>query len=318
MRNVTYAYLGPEESAGRYGKKGTASDVTLWNAKSGDAYLNLVTPTRYPDKLTSLLTALDLADAVVLHPARVDRVLGETVVGAGLFGRTRGFLRAGPEAPIESVQPLLARTALKDLEPNAEPEGAFRERLLALATTATGGPTIVPVDHAFPVKGVGTVVLALVRSGEVRVHQNLQAFPGTKTMEVRSIQVHDVDQPQATTGSRVGLAIKGVEAGDLPRGTVLAPPDALRVIPTGETVPLTLRASSFNKWTPRPGAVVHLFHALQDIPLRIESVAAPSADAVELAARLEAGLARVPGAPAVLVDLDNKVQRFIGRVDWPG
>jgi selenocysteine-specific translation elongation factor len=313
MRGVTYAVAGSDELAGRLAKKGTATDVTLYNAKKGDAHLNLVTPSRYPDKLQSLLVALDLADEVILAPQQADRWLGETIVACELFGKTRGFARPGPQLPPDQLRQLLARTQLKEVEVTEEPEAVFRERVYERATSTPEGSLVVPVDHSFPVKGVGTVVLALVRQGELKVHQTLQAFPETDTLEVRSIQVHDVDHKSAPGRSRVGLAVKGVEADRVPRGAILAPPGTLRVLEAGtpHTFPLALHA--FNKWTPRAGTVLHPFHVLQDRVLRVDAV-----DGASLTGRLDAPLAVVPTQPAVLVDLDNKVQRLVGRVTLPG
>lgn len=311
MRGVTYAFLGPEDQAGKYAKKGTTSDVTLFNAKKGDDALNLVTASRYPEKLASLCLALDLADEVVLQPAQLDKTLGEQVVGCELFGKTRGFLRAGDHAA--QLGPILARTALKDLTPGDEPEGVFRERLWERVASSTSGPLVCAIDHSFPVKGVGTVLLGLVRSGEIHAHDALQAFPTERVIDVRSIQVHDVDQKSAPTHARVGLAVKGVEATDVPRGTVLAPKGSLQVLPAGQPATLPVQLHPFNKWTPKAGTVLHVFHVLQDAVLRIDA-----ADTRSITGTLEQPLAVVPGQPAVLLDLDNKVQRFVGRATLPG
>lgn len=66
----------------------------------------------------------------------------------------------------------------------------------------------VPVDHAFSVKGVGTVVLGLVTKGTVKKHDALKVLPGTKTVQVRSIQKHDDDFDLASEGDRVGSGLK--------------------------------------------------------------------------------------------------------------
>lgn len=312
MRNVTYAYLGPEDQAGKFAKKGTATDITLFNARKGEDHLNLVTASRFPEKIMSLLLALDMSDEVVLAPQAVDRSLGEQIVAAELLGKTKGFLRPGPSVPMEQLTGLLSKTQLKDLTPSTEPEAVFRERLYerCLETGGEGG-TLLPVDHSFPVKGVGTVILGLVRRGIVASHQTLQAFPGTKTVDVRSIQIHDVDFSKAPPRSRVGLAVKGVEPEDVKRGTVLAPPGSVKVLAPGAPLAASVRAHPFSKWAPRAGAVLHLFHCLQDVVARVESI-----DGAKATLRLDAPLAYAPDQPCVLVDVDNKAQRLVGRVEF--
>ncbi len=77
--------------------------------------------------------------------------------------------------------------------------------------------TLIYIDRAFSVKGVGVVVLGFVLGGKVSVHDELRLIPSTdeKRAEVRGIQVSDVDQESVGRGLRVGLSLKGVELKDL-------------------------------------------------------------------------------------------------------
>ncbi len=77
--------------------------------------------------------------------------------------------------------------------------------------------TLVYIDRAFNVKGVGLVVLGFVLSGKVSIHDRLRMIPGTpgKFAEVKGIQVNDEDQESTERGIRVGLSLKGVELKDL-------------------------------------------------------------------------------------------------------
>jgi selenocysteine-specific translation elongation factor len=313
MRNVTFAYLGTDDAAGKFAKKGTATDITLFNAKTADAHLNIVTPSRFPEKIMSLLYALDMADEIVLQPAAIDRSLGEMVVAAELLGKTRGFVRPSAKVTMPELQALLSKTALKDLTASEDNDAVFREKLYERAGAGQEGPLLLPVDHSFPVKGVGTVVLGLVRRGEVAAHQTLQIHPSTKTLEVRSVQVHDVDQPKAGGRSRVGLAVKGVEPQDVSRGTVLAPAGALTSLAAGATLNGTIELHAFSKWQPRAAAVLHLFHLLQDVVVRVETIQVHGKQA-NVSLKLEGPLALAKEEPIVLVDVDNKAQRLVGRL----
>jgi selenocysteine-specific translation elongation factor len=77
--------------------------------------------------------------------------------------------------------------------------------------------TLVYVDRAFSVKGVGTVALGFVLSGKVSLHDELRPVPGSPGLraEVRGIQINDVDFDSADRGIRVGLSLRGVEPKDL-------------------------------------------------------------------------------------------------------
>lgn len=77
------------------------------------------------------------------------------------------------------------------------------------------------LDHAFDVRGVGTVALGFVRRGTLRVHDELSLLPLDRTVSVRSIQRFDEDQTEAPAGSRVGVTLRDVEAHEIERGAVL-------------------------------------------------------------------------------------------------
>lgn len=77
--------------------------------------------------------------------------------------------------------------------------------------------TLVYVDRVFTVKGVGTVALGFVLSGGVKVHDQLRPVPGAAgaRVDVKGIQVNDVDFDSAGRGIRVGLSLRGMEPSDL-------------------------------------------------------------------------------------------------------
>ncbi len=77
--------------------------------------------------------------------------------------------------------------------------------------------TLIYVDRAFSVKGVGVVVLGFVLCGRVSVHDKLRVLPteSDKLAEVKGIQISDEDYDSTERGIRVGLSLKGVELKDL-------------------------------------------------------------------------------------------------------
>jgi len=125
------------------------------------------------------------------------------------------------------------------------------------------GPTRVSIDHSFPVKGLGTVCLGIVDQGVVKKHQELIIYPTGRKTQVRSIQVHDNDVDEAGSGSRVGLAMKGVEPEDIGRGTILAEDGILSV---KKGLDLTITVNKFWKGALKNGTVVHTACGLQFIP----------------------------------------------------
>jgi selenocysteine-specific translation elongation factor len=196
----------------------------------------------------------------------------------------------------------------------------LKERCLAEAaqkpncdtSSATG---TVPVDHAFSVKGVGTVVLGLVAKGTIKKHDTLKILPGKKTVQLRSIQKHDDDFDMASDGDRVGLALKNVEVKDVDRGTVLTTDPWVKTSKT-----LEAHATLVKYWqTPlKEGMVLHLGHWMQFLNCKVEAVTDKGdwrKPALTLV--LEKELVYYSGDQAVLAYLEGGKLRVAGTVTLP-
>ncbi|HVL87213.1 MAG TPA: EF-Tu/IF-2/RF-3 family GTPase, partial [Candidatus Thermoplasmatota archaeon] len=254
MRSVNAAVLGSPGAAAALpvasalGKKGSETDVVQFNAKDGDRSLTVLVPARYPERVQGLAFCLASSDVVLLSVEAVDRTLGEQVVAADALAPERGMLLLRNYVTREQVAPLLRNTRLAAWEILEDPPlPDLRERLLDVSSPPRPGPTKVVIDQHFNVKGVGTVALGIVARGEVRRHQDLTVHPTERVAQVRSIQVHDTDVDVAPAGSRVGLALKGVESDELDRGFVLAPKDAARSAAPGDSLRFRARVPPFFK-----------------------------------------------------------------------
>jgi selenocysteine-specific elongation factor len=96
----------------------------------------------------------------------------------------------------------------------------------ALRAAAAGAPPRrrttdlfrLPVDRAFSVRGVGTVVTGTVWSGRVAAGDDVRLLPSDRTARVRTLQVHGRDRPEAGAGLRCALALAGVGREETGRG----------------------------------------------------------------------------------------------------
>ena len=174
---------------------------------------------------------------------------------------------------------------------------------------------IVPVDHAFNVKGVGVVILGIVVNGVVEKHATLNVLPAAKTAQVRSIQKHDDEFDVAGKRDRVGLALKNVEVEDLDRGAVLTNDPSIKTSST-----LNTQASLVKYWqTPiKPGMVVHVGHWTQFITAKVDA-AADTGDwrKPTLTLTLDKPLVYRPNDKAVLMYLEGAKLRVAGTVELP-
>jgi selenocysteine-specific translation elongation factor len=304
--SVTIAVVGAPDIAKELGKKGTTSDLTLFNTVTEGHAATIVEPTQFPDKFAPLLTSLAMADHCLLVVAELTRPVAETIATVELAGVPTTVVLGSAVGEAE-----LGR-ALK----GGRLEGAprlpldfphLRQALEGWTAPHVEGPVMVPIDHAFPVKGVGAVALGVVRRGSLKAHEKLRLYPTPKAVEVRSLQVHDVDRKEAGCGERVGVALKGVEADELERGQVLAPEGTLR-----EGTELAADAFSkcrYYRGDAGPGASIHAVVGLQVVPAEL-GVLTPT----EVKFTTDRPVAYAPGDPAYLVDLGVPAgPRVVGR-----
>ncbi len=101
----------------------------------------------------------------------------------------------------------------------------LRETLGVLAAAVPPGRTDdvfrMPVDRVFTVRGTGTVVTGTVWSGSVAPGMDLVVQPGGRATKVRSVQSHGRAVSSSGASTRTALALSGVEATAVARGSWL-------------------------------------------------------------------------------------------------
>jgi selenocysteine-specific translation elongation factor len=266
---VTVAVVGAPDVAKELGKKGTSSDLTLFNTVRDGHAETVVEPTQFPEKFPPLLTALAMADQCLLVVLELNRVVAETIATLEMVDVPTHVV-LGPAVGETEVARVLKGGRLESAPRLPLDPVHLRALLEGWNAPDLPGPTAVVVDHVFPVKGVGTVALGVVRRGMLHAHEHHRLWPTPKEVEVRSIQVHDVDRKEAACGERVGLALKGVEADEVGRGMTLAPAGSLS---EGNR----LATGAFEKCRYYRGGVaagdhLHLSVGLQVVPVVVETV----------------------------------------------
>ncbi|MCL2172923.1 MAG: EF-Tu/IF-2/RF-3 family GTPase [Candidatus Bathyarchaeota archaeon] len=320
MGNLTVAVLGSEGYAGNIGKKGTATDIIFYNLKKDDNTLTLIEPSRYPERLAPLFYAVSLAKKAVIVVDEVNSLLGECLVMLQVVGIESGYFVLRNYVSKEKILPLIKGTSLENFEIINDDPIQLREQLLAeaakqktLELTFGQQPVgIVPVDHAFNVKGVGVVVLGVVANGFIQKHATLNVLPAGKTTQVRSIQKHDQEWDLSSEGDRVGLALKGIDVENLDRGTVLTND------PTVKTSKTIKCQAQLIKYWPSPlkqDMVMHIGHWTQFLTAKIDAVTEETDfRKVTITMTLDKPLAYKTGDTAVLMYLEGAKLRIVGTI----
>ena len=227
MKSINYAIRGDESIAKDFGKKGTATDITIYDRKETDVLRTWTAPSTFPDKIPPLFQALNMAEYVIFHVTKLDKFTGEQIVALDVLNKTRGVLSHSFEVDRNTLLSMIKGTVVEQYK-LVEFENIKKEVDL-LQPISKDGTLKITIDHCFDVKGVGTVILGKVTRGKVRVYENLKLVPKGVDVVIKSIQMHDDPVEEAASPARVGLSVKGIIPDDVQRGDLLCMPDTVTV-----------------------------------------------------------------------------------------
>ncbi|MEM0201422.1 MAG: EF-Tu/IF-2/RF-3 family GTPase [Candidatus Micrarchaeaceae archaeon] len=213
MKYLVVGIANDNDLATWIGKKTGENGVTVYNRKVDNTSLTILTPTNLQDKFYALGEILTLADIAIISTKTLDVNLGESIMAASLLGKEVILTNDN------DISGILGKIKLSYKV--IEKEKILDELVAKANLKKINDELLIEIDKVFPVKGVGLVLLGIVKSGTVKVHDKLYTRTG-KEVQIRSIQVQDEDKEMAEQGTRVGLAIKGVEEKDIEKGEILA------------------------------------------------------------------------------------------------
>ncbi|MFN2339917.1 MAG: selenocysteine-specific translation elongation factor [Halanaerobium sp.] len=97
----------------------------------------------------------------------------------------------------------------------------------SISTKKTENNTYFPIDRVFTLKGLGTIVTGTLFRGVIEAEDELELYPQSKKVRVRSLQIHNDQVQKAYPGQRVGINLAGIDKDQLQRGDVLAKVNSL-------------------------------------------------------------------------------------------
>ncbi|MEM4396512.1 MAG: translation elongation factor EF-1 subunit alpha [Candidatus Woesearchaeota archaeon] len=91
----------------------------------------------------------------------------------------------------------------------------------------TNLPLRMPIENVYQIQGIGTVPVGKVETGIIKVGQKVIAMPAREGNgiqgEVKSIEMHHEQLPQAEPGDNIGINVRGWSKKDVARGDVIGP-----------------------------------------------------------------------------------------------
>ncbi len=308
FRNV--ALLGDNTLGEMLGKKGTESDITLYNYKEGDQAISFVVPTEYPGKIQSIVYAINMTDAAVIKIDAISKTLGEMIIGLDCAKVNKGFIILGENLIKEQILPIIKGTVLQNYKFVDYDRISILDTLLKedIPSKYISDDTRIAIDHFFDVKSVGTVVLANVR-GKIKKFDEFVMYPTDKKVTVKSIQIYDEDYDEAGNGARVGLNLKGVSVAELERGYVLAKEGTMNV---AREINVKFKVQRFWRYPVSTGGEYVLICGLQQLRATIKEGTLSSNEEGIIKIGLDWKLAYTPGDKIWLLRPDLPDNRIVG------
>lgn len=267
VKSVNFVVLGDQEIAAKLGKKGTATDMTMYDKKESGAVRTWTFPNGFPEKIQPLLQTINLAEYVIFHVNKLDKFTGEQIVALDSLKKTKGILSHSYEVDENTLNTMIKNTVLANYT-KVEPD-KIKEEVDKLDQISKEGNARVVIDHCFDVKGVGTVILGKVEQGKIKQYDTLKLMPSGAEVLIKSIQMHDDPAEEAESPARVGLAVKGVSPDQVGRGDVLCNPSSEI---TGTDLELDFAKSPFYKGDIAPNQMCLVNIGLQIKPAKFTSV----------------------------------------------
>src|SRR5690349_14250048 len=140
-----------------------------------------------------------------------------------------------------------------------------------------------PIDRVLTVRGTGTVVTGTVWSGAVARDDVIRIMPDDRAVRVRGLQAHGASIDRARPGTRLAVALAGVDQDAVTRGAVLVADNGwhpTRVL-RGD---VTLLAGTVSILSPR--AVVRFHLGTSEVGARVVTPGGPLAAGETRAARI--------------------------------
>lgn len=266
MKHVTVGIFHDDKLGRELGKKGTESDLVMFNKKTDECVYTFMSP--FENKLTAKTQILSSIDAAIINCEQMTAQVGETILLLDSMGITEGMLLLPAYADVTQLHQMIQNTSLEHFTIMERNVPKIIGHLVTMNPTRDiSSPAVVITDHSFSVKGIGEVILGFVKQGTISTHDTMVLLPANKEVIIRSIQMQDRDFDNATAGCRVGLAVKGATVEELKRGAIFSAPHAAKT-----DTRFTLRFTKNRFYQDVKKGMFHGTIGMQSIPITITEI----------------------------------------------
>ncbi len=91
-------------------------------------------------------------------------------------------------------------------------------------------PLRLPVQDVYSITGVGTVPVGRIETGIMKPNQAVIIMPAGTKAEIKSIEMHHQQLPEAKAGDNIGFNLRGIGKADIKKGDVICDPSNLATV----------------------------------------------------------------------------------------
>ncbi len=243
-------------------ERGITIDIAHKRFDTPKYYFTVVDCPGHRDFVKNMITGASQADAAILVVAAADGVMEQTkehVFLARTLGITQIIIAINKMDAVKFDEKRYNEVK-KDLSDLIKMVGYKPEETLFIPISALGGvniknvgpetpwykgpamipaldtfkepekptdkPLRVPIQDVYSISGIGTVPVGRVETGIMKKGMKVSFMPANKDGEIKSIEMHHEEQPQAVPGDNIGFNVRGIGKGDIRRGDVCGPLEA--------------------------------------------------------------------------------------------
>ncbi|WP_338103428.1 translation elongation factor EF-1 subunit alpha [Methanolapillus millepedarum] len=243
-------------------ERGITIDIAHKRFDTEKYYFTVVDCPGHRDFVKNMITGASQADAAVLVVAAPDGVMAQTkehiflsktlginqlIVAVNKMDAVKYDEKRYKEV-VEQVSGILKMIGFKPDQIPFIPTSAFEGDNFKTASANTPwykGPSVlqalnnlkepekptalplrIPVEDAYTISGIGTVPVGRVETGIMKKGDQVVFMPSGAGGEVKSIEMHHEEIPQALPGDNIGWSVRGIGKNDVRRGDVCGPKSA--------------------------------------------------------------------------------------------
>ena len=258
---ATFEFAWVMDSLKEERERGVTIDIAHHRFDTAKYYFTVVDCPGHRDFVKNMITGASQADAAVLIVAVPDGVMAQTkehvflartlginqlIIGINKMDVVKYDEKRYNEVK-EQLSQLIKMVGYKPDAINFIPMSSFVGDNIGKRSANTSwykGPTVLealnmlvepekptnlpmrlPIQDVYSISGIGTVPVGRVETGIMKKGMKVSFMPANKEGEVKSIEMHHEEIPQALPGDNVGFNVRGIGKGDIRRGDVCGPAD---------------------------------------------------------------------------------------------